>query len=105
MCPDIREIVVIKNKMVIERLQMAVKVIGPESLGIPIKRVGTHSIRTSFTTLLHINGAADSLIMKMGRWKSNAFLRYIRGYVSSFGDDVATLLTNDKKGDFTLLLN
>jgi hypothetical protein len=45
-------------------------------------RVGSHTLRTSGATALKLHGVSDSIIMKLGRWRSNTFLRYIQ---SQFG--------------------
>ena len=50
------------------------KAIGEEKLGFTAKDVGTHSIRTSFATLLYLKKAGPILIQIGGRWKSTAFL-------------------------------
>jgi hypothetical protein len=42
------------------------------------KRVHTHSLRFAGASTLAAAKIEDSIIMKMGRWKSLAFLGYIR---------------------------
>ena len=37
-----------------------------------------HSFRIGAATVAHLNGLDDSTIMTLGRWKSEAYLRYIR---------------------------
>jgi len=55
-----------------------VKAIGKEKIGFTAKEVGTHSIRASFATLLYLRKVDPILIQIGGRWKSKAFLKYIR---------------------------
>ena len=54
------------------------KAIGKEKIGFTAKEVGTHSIRASFATLLYLRKVDPILIQIGGRWKSKAFLKYIR---------------------------
>ena len=37
-----------------------------------------HSLRIGTATVAHEKGIEDSTIMTLGRWKSNAYQRYIR---------------------------
>ena len=46
--------------------------------GLNPKRVHTHSLRFAGVSTLAASNFPDSVIMKMGRWKSLAFLSYIR---------------------------
>ena len=46
--------------------------------GLNPKRVHTHSLRFAGASTLAAANLPDSVIMKMGRWKSLAFLSYIR---------------------------
>ena len=54
------------------------KAISEENLGFTAKEVGTHSICTSFATLLYLRKVDPILIQIGGRWKSKAFLKYIQ---------------------------
>lgn len=92
----------IESKHVLAHLRRVVQHRGAKLLGIPIKSVGTHSVRISFAMLMHLNGSNDSKIMKMGRWKSAAFLAYIRSYVDQFGGDSSIIIVKDN-GDFITL--
>ena len=93
----------ITSKQVISMLRTSVTTIGPENIGVPVKRVGTHSIRTTFALLMSLNGAQDSLIRKKGRWRSDAYLLYIRGYADAFGDMTSDYISNPEKGNFVSL--
>lgn len=61
-----------------ERIRMAVKAIGEKKLGFTAKEIGTHSIRTTYATLLFLRNVDPITIQIGGRWKSTAFLKYIR---------------------------
>ena len=82
----------VTSTMVINMLRNTVTIMGSERLGIPIKSIGTHSIRTSFAMMLNLNKKSDSFIMKQGRWKSSSFLKYIRNYVSAYGGDASSII-------------
>ena len=58
-------------------LRSAVQIIGPEIIGVPLNRVGTHPLCTSFALFMSLGKEQDSAIMLKGRWTSAAFLRYI----------------------------
>ena len=49
-----------------------------KSCGIPPAAYNTHSLRVGRATDLALQGASDATIRATGRWKSNAFLKYIR---------------------------
>ena len=73
----------VTSTMVINMSRNTVTIMGSARLGIPIKSIGTHSIRTSFAMMLNLNKKPDSLIMKQGCWKSASFLKYIRNLQDS----------------------
>jgi hypothetical protein len=58
-------------------LQDAVKAIGEDTLYISIDEIGTHSIRSGAAMVMFLGGCSVSLIMMIGCWSSDAFLRYI----------------------------
>ena len=93
----------ITSKQVVAMLRSAVTEVGPDSIGVPLARVGTHSVRTTFALLMSLNGAQDSLIRKKGRWRSDAYLLYIRGYADAFGDMTGNYISDEKKGNFVSL--
>ena len=48
------------------------------SFGLEQSRISTHSLRIAGASVLYNAGVEDSIIMKMGRWRSLAFLEYLR---------------------------
>ena len=74
----------VSSKQVRDTLRNAVSEIGEETIGISRDAVGTYSIRSSFAMLLHLHGVDKTTIMKLGRWKSDAVISYIRESVSGF---------------------
>jgi site-specific recombinase XerD len=47
-------------------------------LKLPVTGFKTHSFRIGAATWLSSKGVPDAVIQRMGRWKSNAFAKYIR---------------------------
>ena len=64
-----------------------------ESWGLPKKSVGTHSLRSSGAMAMYLNGIPVYTIMLLGRWSSDAFLRYIRRSATEFSNNVARKMT------------
>ena len=70
--------------------------LGKTKLGFGPKDVGTHSIRSSFAMFLHLNDVNTEKIMLQGRWKSTAFLTYIRVQVLEFSAGLSGLMNNTR---------
>ena len=94
---------VVTNQNIINMLRSATDIVGSTNIGVPLERVGTHSIRTSFALIMSLNKAQDSLIRKIGRWRSDAYLIYIRGYTDGFGENASSFFSNTEKGNFVNL--
>ena len=88
----------IKDKTILLHLRNTVDLIGHDILGFSSAEIGTYSIRSSFTMFLYLNQTRSDKIMVQGRWKSQAFLRYIRTQVSEFSAGLS--LTMLKNTDF-----
>ena len=62
--------------------------------GYDLLRIGPHSLRASGAMQLKLNGVSDSLIQKMGRWRSLTWLQYLHGQIScltkGLSDQMAT---------------
>jgi hypothetical protein len=59
------------------------------SYGLPAMDIGLHSMRSSAAMAMYLNAIPVFTIMLLGRWSSDAFLRYIRKQVIEFSNDVA----------------
>jgi hypothetical protein len=55
-----------------------------EALGLRANEIGNRTLRSSAAMAMNLNDASDSDIMLHGRWKSNAFLDYIRPQTNAF---------------------
>ena len=73
----------------INALRDAVGAIGEVKLGIKKEDVGTHSIRSGAAMAMYLGECPVFMIMLIGRWSSDAFLRYIRKQVMEFSQNVA----------------
>jgi hypothetical protein len=73
----------------INALRGAVGAIGEVKLGIKKEDVGTHLIRLGAAMAMYLGECPVFMIMLIGRWSSNVFLRYIRKQVIEFSKNVA----------------
>jgi len=89
------------DDMIIQ-LRAACKTIGTQKLGFTPDRVGTHSIRTSFSMQLHLAGVKDHIIMLQGRWKSTSFLQYIRLQVQELSKDLSQKMATTAVSHFNI---
>ena len=83
----------IQSRDVMTMIRVTVALIGQDKLGFGPDNVGTHSIRSSFAMFLYVNRVGDSRIMLQGRWKSLAFLDYLRPQVDEFSAGLSALMT------------
>lgn len=79
----------ISSAMVKESLRAAVSTIGETKLGFLAKAVGTHSLRSGGAMAMHLAEIPVYTIMIIGRWSSDAFLRYIRRQVAQFSQNIS----------------
>jgi hypothetical protein len=56
----------------------------PKNRGIPIDRIDTHSLRIGGANALSLAGYSKQQIQKIGRWRGETFLEYIRERLSDF---------------------
>jgi hypothetical protein len=79
----------ITSKQITDTLQDAVLSIGEDSLHIATHEIGTHSIRSGAAMAMFLGSCPVFLIMMIGCWSSNAFLRYIWKQVEEFNHNVS----------------
>ena len=70
------------------KIRATVDAIGKENLGFDSSDVGCHSIRSGAAMALYLGHVPVLTIMIIGRWKSDAFLRYIRKQVALFSENL-----------------
>jgi hypothetical protein len=84
----------ITAKEIILSLQDAVVAHGEDDLRIHRSEIGTHSIRSGAAMAMYLGGVPVFAIMMIGRWSSDAFMKYIRKQIEEFTFDVsARMLT------------
>jgi hypothetical protein len=79
----------ITSRQVITTLCAACATIGSARLGFEPDEIGTHSLCSGTDMEMYLAGVPIYTIMLIGRWSSDAFLRYIRRQVEQFSKDVA----------------
>jgi hypothetical protein len=67
--------------MILLKIRQAVTTLGPSVLGFSAKEVGTHSNHSGSAMGMFLSGTPVCTIMLMGRWSSDAFMRYIHKQV------------------------
>lgn len=93
----------IRSHDLILHLRATAQAINYKNLGIDIKRIGTHSIRTSFAMLLYLEKTDHSVIMTLGRWISLAFLNCIRPQIQEFSKEISSIMTSGSRKHFNVL--
>jgi len=58
--------------------------------GYSLDRIGSHSLRSGGATHLKLCGCDELTIMKLGRWSSNTYLRYIQTQIGELTQGLAT---------------
>ena len=79
----------IPSSMILLRIRQAVAGLGHSLLGFHPEEVGTHSNRSGGAMGMFLAGTPVYTIMLMGRWSSDAFMRYIRKQVLSLSHGIA----------------
>ena len=79
----------VTSKQMTSALQDAIRVIGEDVLNIKTSEIGTHSIRSGGAMAMFIGGCPVFMIMLIGRWSSDAFMKYIRRQIEEFSHDVS----------------
>jgi hypothetical protein len=70
-------------------LRQSLRDLNSEALNIKAEECGLHSLRSSAAMAMYLNGIPVYTIMLLGRWSSDAFLRYIKKQVTEFTKGVA----------------
>lgn len=79
----------VKNTDMAKALRAAAASIGESRLGFKPSDIGTHSIRSGAAMSMYLAEVPVYTIMLIGRWSSDAFLRYIRKQVEQFSHNVS----------------
>ena len=79
----------VTSKILVDALEGAIEAVGRDRIGIQKGEVGTHSIRSGAAMAMYLGEVPVYTIMMLGRWSSDAFLRYIRKQVEQFSHNVS----------------
>lgn len=79
----------VASKELVNALRAAAVAVGEEKLGFAKEDIGTHSIRSGAAMSMFLGECPVYVIMMIGRWSSDAFLRYIRKQVEQFSHNVS----------------
>jgi hypothetical protein len=69
----------------------------PETGGIPIKLIDTHSLQISSANALALLGFSDTHIQKMGCWRGVTFNEYIREQLTCYSEGMTTKMKHNFK--------
>jgi len=97
-----KQMSLITSKEVIKHIRATVKTIGKDTLGFGPDDVGVYSIRSSFAMFLYTQFVRTDKIMIQGRWKSDAFLIYLRKQVEEFSKGLSDLMIHTKNEYFNV---
>ncbi|GKY96663.1 hypothetical protein MPSEU_000625900 [Mayamaea pseudoterrestris] len=77
------------TKMALGFLRNFISSNNPESIGLSVDQIGLHSIRASAAMAMYMSGVPITTIQLQGRWRSEAFMEYIRKQVDLFSAGVS----------------
>jgi hypothetical protein len=80
----------IPSTIFLQKIRRVVDSLGQEKLGFTSADVGTHSNRSGGAMGMFLAGTPVYTIMLMGRWSSDAFMRYIRKQVLQLSHGIST---------------
>ena len=83
---------------IVDKIRASATVIGEDVLGCHPSEFGSHSIRSGAAMAMCLNDVPTHTIMLVGRWSSDAFLKYIRRQVQEFTSGVSTRMI--QRGSF-----
>lgn len=95
----------ISSKEMVKALQAAVESIGEDTLGIKKEDIGTHSIQSGAAIAMYLGDCPVFTIMMIGRWSSDAFLRYIRKQVEQFSHNISKHMIKNHSSDTYQMCN
>jgi hypothetical protein len=87
----------IPSSLILLRLRQVVSSLGQSVLGFTAEEIGTHSNRSGGAMGMFLAGTPVYTIMLMGRWSSDAFMKYIRKQVLALSHGISSkMLTYER---------
>jgi hypothetical protein len=85
------------GSQLLRQLRLATAALGKDILGFSPTDLGLHSAHNGAAMAMFLAGVPVYTIMLLGRWSSDAFLRYIRKQVKEFSKGISKkMLKSDK---------
>ena len=103
--PKTNKLVLITSSQTRAFIRSTVHAMGEATLGVKSENVGTHSLRSSCAMLLYLGQVRTSTIMLLGRWKSDAFLLYLRKQVKEFTAGISDTMVSQSGAFSTIPLS
>ena len=92
------QIFITRERDISKGLKMAATLLEyPETRGIPIELIDTHSLRCGGANALALSGFSDTQIQKMGRWRGATFKEYIREQLACYSEGMTTKMKRNFK--------
>ena len=85
----------IKASELLLKLRVAVAALGKDHPGFGPNDIGLHSLRSGAAMAMYLLAVPVFTIMLLGRWSSDAFLRYIRRQVQQFSKGVSNKMVEN----------
>ena len=86
----------ISSTTVRNKLRSAADGVGEDKLGFKSDDIGTHSVRSGAAMAMYLAGVPTFSIMMIGRWSSDAFLKYIRKQVEQFSHNISSRMLQNE---------
>jgi hypothetical protein len=83
----------VTSKQLIAAMKDTIQAIGEDVPNIKKEEIGTHSIRLGAAMAMFLSNCSVCLIMMIGHWSSDAFLRYIQKQVEQFSHNISQRMT------------
>jgi hypothetical protein len=80
----------VSSSQIRQKLRLAASLLGSKTLGFEVNELGCHSLRSGSAMAMYLARIPVTTIQLIGRWKSDAFLWYIREQVDCFTSNVAS---------------
>ena len=87
----------ITSKHMLTAVRNSVRALKLHENGIDADMVGVHSLRAGGAMALKLQGVADTIIQKQGRWTSMTFLQYIHNQIAHLTKDLSTKMSTNLK--------
>jgi hypothetical protein len=86
----------VSRSELLKHLRLAANTLGEDSLGFTAKEISLHSARSGAAMAMYLAHVPVFTIMLLGRWSSDAFLRYIRKQVKEFSNGISAKMVQQE---------